>query len=183
MASSEVLRFHFKRHMYLASAVAVAGSYAGTCALPTPMQALFETYGFHKAMGILASFHIVHLLTAIIYIEANEEVSATTSSGDEIPQGVEDDVKFKDSLDIEETDFKPQHQIAPNSVPSCEADNGLSVKNQHSPQTPESECQNDTVTKSLPRQFLSLINSLKVHNLRRPGRRLYIFYTANWSLL
>jgi hypothetical protein len=97
IASSEILRHHFQKRIYLASALVTAGEFCGTCVLPLPVQAIFQHYDFNVALGIISTFHIVHLVTAIVYIETSvEQVNSS---------------KMETGNDTESTGLKPDEAL------------------------------------------------------------------------
>lgn len=155
MASSEVLQFHFKRHIYLVSAIVIAGSYVGTCALPSLMQALFSSYGFHTTMGLLASFHVVHLAAAVTYIEL-----PVPSIDDEFEKSVKNSAETSTELTSShgQTDLPIFEKFHDADDPIKTSQKGsVDFLDEHRDSPPESED-----TGSLARQFLSLVRNVKV---------------------
>ena len=73
VATSEVLALNFEKHKYLAFSIAILGYYIGVVAFPIVSQELLNSFGYSKAMGIMASFHIIHVIAGISFFEPAEE--------------------------------------------------------------------------------------------------------------
>lgn len=67
MASTDILAHHFKRYMYLASALAVSGIYVGIISFPIIIESLIEELGIHKALAINGAIASIHLIGAVCY--------------------------------------------------------------------------------------------------------------------
>lgn len=72
MASSEILALSFNKYRNLAFAVAVLGYFTGLIIWPVVSQALLDRFGYHKAMGIMAALHSIHIVAGLLYIPPKE---------------------------------------------------------------------------------------------------------------
>lgn len=84
IATSEILAQHFDKFKYLAFALAVFGYYVGMVVWPIVSQTLLDLLGYHKAMGIMSSFHVVHVIAGVLFFSpqdgaANEDIKPETS--------------------------------------------------------------------------------------------------------
>lgn len=69
VATSEILAVYFDQRKYLAFPVAMLGYYVGMVAWPTASQQLLNAYGYQKSMGIMAAFHITHVVAGMLFYE------------------------------------------------------------------------------------------------------------------
>ena len=72
VATSEVLALNFSKYKYLAFSLAVLGYYVGMVVFPIVSQMLLDQYGYSQAMGIMASFHIIHIIAGLIFFQPSE---------------------------------------------------------------------------------------------------------------
>lgn len=69
ITTSEILTKHFDRYKYLAFSLVMLGQFSGLIAWPIVSQELLERYGYSKAMIVMSSFHIIHILAGFLFIE------------------------------------------------------------------------------------------------------------------
>ena len=73
VATSEILALNFDKYKYLAFSLAVLGYYVGMVVFPIVSQKLLDDFGYSKAMGIMASFHVTHIIAGILFFQPTEE--------------------------------------------------------------------------------------------------------------
>lgn len=81
MASSEILSRWFKKYKYLSFAVAILGSFTGMVMWPSVSQLLLDSYGYHTAMGIMASCHSIHIIAGVFFTSPSDEGGNNTDNG------------------------------------------------------------------------------------------------------
>ena len=72
VATSEVLALNFDKYKYLAYSLAVLGYYVGVVVFPIVSQKLLDQYGYSQAMGIMASFHVIHIIAGLMFFQPSE---------------------------------------------------------------------------------------------------------------
>ena len=72
IASSEILALNFERFKYLAFSLAVLGYYAGMAEFAIISQKLLDLFGYSKALGILASFHVIHIVAGFMFFQSSQ---------------------------------------------------------------------------------------------------------------
>ena len=72
IATSEVLALNFSKYKYLAFSLAVLGYYVGMVVFPIVSQMLLDQYGYSQAMGIMASFHVIHIIAGLLFFQSSE---------------------------------------------------------------------------------------------------------------
>ena len=80
ITTSDILAKYFDKHKYLAFSVAILGQFSGRIAWPVVSQNLLDNYGYSHAMAIMGSFHFVHIIAGIFFIEPPAFSQQTHSS-------------------------------------------------------------------------------------------------------
>ncbi|XP_067951169.1 monocarboxylate transporter 3-like [Watersipora subatra] len=72
VATSEILALNFNEYKYLAFSLAALVQKAGVIVNPIASQVLFDRFGYSKAMAIMSSFHVIHILAGIFFFQPKE---------------------------------------------------------------------------------------------------------------
>lgn len=74
IATSEILAFHFDKYNYLAFSIGAIGYYVGMSVIPSLSEYLLNDLGYSKAMAILSTIHITHVVSGILFYQPSNTI-------------------------------------------------------------------------------------------------------------